>query len=125
MLALNKGDLDQAFTYALQALSFREAARFRPFLPLDHLLLSSIYQAKGEMGSALLQAQKASAIASELGSKGVLALSLLSLGDILVAQKEEAWARANYEQALALAQEVQFALAIARASEALERLTRQ
>jgi tetratricopeptide (TPR) repeat protein len=125
MLALNKGDLDQALTYALQALSFREAARFRPFLPLDHLLLSSIYQAKGETENALLQAQKASAIASELGSKGALALALLSLGDIQVVQKEEAQARANYEQVLALAQEVQFAPTIARASLALERLTRQ
>ncbi len=125
MLALNKRDLDQALTYALQALSFREAARFRPFLPLDHLLLSSIYLAKGETANALLQAQKASALAEELGSKGALVLSLLSLGDIQVAQKEEARARANYEQALALAQEVQFALAIARASEGLERITKQ
>jgi predicted negative regulator of RcsB-dependent stress response len=52
-------------------------------------------------------------------------LSLLSLGDIQVAQKEEARARANYEQSLALAQEAQFALAIARASEGLERITKQ
>jgi len=123
-LALHRGNLDQALTYALQALSLREEARFQPFLPLDHLLLSSVYLAKGDTVNALLHTEIASAIASEMGNKGALVLSLLNLGDIQVAQKEEAQARASYEQALVLAQELQFAYAIARASESLEHHTK-
>ena len=43
LLALMGGKLDQALTFALQALSLREAIGFMPYLPLDHLLLSTIY----------------------------------------------------------------------------------
>src|SRR5262249_49107840 len=37
--ALREGKPDQALDLALQALSLREAAQFRPYLPLDHLLV--------------------------------------------------------------------------------------
>ncbi len=87
-------------------------------------MLSSVYLAKGDTVNALLHTEIASAIASEMGNKGALVLSLLNLGDIQVAQKEEAQARASYEQALVLAQELQFAYAIARASESLEHHTK-
>jgi tetratricopeptide (TPR) repeat protein len=67
VLALVKGNLDQALTHALQALSFREAGGFRPYQPLDHLLLWSVYQAKGDTANAQLHMQQASAIAEEMG----------------------------------------------------------
>jgi hypothetical protein len=50
-LAFEEGKLDQALTSALQALSLREAAGFRPSLPFDHLPLSEIYQARGDNAS--------------------------------------------------------------------------
>jgi tetratricopeptide (TPR) repeat protein len=52
LLALNGGELDQALTYALQALTLRVAANFKPFLPLDHLLLRSIYLAQSDTTNA-------------------------------------------------------------------------
>ena len=66
LYTLQQKDLDQALTYAQQGLSLREAANFKTNLPFDHLLLSTIYQAKGDTTDALLHAQKASAIASEM-----------------------------------------------------------
>jgi tetratricopeptide (TPR) repeat protein len=65
--ALRQGKLDQALTLALQALSLREEARFKPYLPLDHLLLRDIYLAKGDTDQAQLHIQKATALAEEIG----------------------------------------------------------
>lgn len=77
--AFLKGDLDQALVLAQQALSLREAANFRPHLPFDHLLLSDIYQAKGERASAVLHAEIASTLANEVGSTEALAWANESL----------------------------------------------
>jgi tetratricopeptide (TPR) repeat protein len=74
-LAFEKGELDQALTYAHQALFLREAANFRPPLPFDHLLLGDIYQAKGDMANALLHAEIAFALAQEMGSTSALAMA--------------------------------------------------
>jgi tetratricopeptide (TPR) repeat protein len=87
--ALRKGNLDQALTLALQALELREEARFKPYLPLDHLLLRDIYLAKGEMANAQLHTEIASAIASEMGLK-TLVSSMPNIRDILAAQQEGA-----------------------------------
>lgn len=65
--ALIRGDLDQALTLALQALELREKAGFKPYQPLDHLLIRDIYQAKGDITNAQLHEQRASAIAEEMG----------------------------------------------------------
>lgn len=77
--ALLKGDLDQALALAQQALSLREATNFRPHLPFDHLLLSDIYQAKGERAKAVLHAEIASTLANEMGSSEALAWANESL----------------------------------------------
>ena len=74
-IALGKGELDQALSYALQALSLREAAGFRPHLPFDHLLLSAIYQAKEDTANALLHAQIASSLANAMESSSARALA--------------------------------------------------
>lgn len=65
--ALMTGDLDQALKYGQRALVLREEAGFKPYLPLDHLLLSSIYQARGETVSAQQHMQQATALAEEIG----------------------------------------------------------
>lgn len=77
--AFLKEDLDQALALAQQALSLREAANFRPHLPFDHLLLSDIYQAKGERASAVRHAEIASTLANEIGSTEALAWANKSL----------------------------------------------
>jgi tetratricopeptide (TPR) repeat protein len=72
-IAFVTGDLEAALSYALRALSLREAADFRPHLPFDHLLLSDIYRAKGERAKAVLHAEMASALAKALGSPRTIA----------------------------------------------------
>src|SRR5258708_9512524 len=59
LLALQQGNLDGALDYALQALCFREEVQFKPYLPLDHVLLSSIYLAKGDTTHARFHTEKA------------------------------------------------------------------
>jgi tetratricopeptide (TPR) repeat protein len=66
-LALGRGDLEQALALAERALSLREAVRFRPFLPLDHLLLRSVHLARGERAQAESHQRQAGALAAEIG----------------------------------------------------------
>ena len=66
---MRNGNLDQALTLALQALQLREEARFKPYLPFDHLLLRDIYLAKGDTANAQFHTDIASSIASEMGLK--------------------------------------------------------
>ena len=124
-LAWVKGELDQALSSALQALTFRKTAGFKPFLPFDHLLISDIYLAQGDTANALLYAQYAYALAKGTGQKRALVFSLLSLGEILTAQKEVSQARASFEEALVIGRELQVPLAVTRASSHLERLAQE
>lgn len=87
--ALMKGNLDEALSLALQALELREAARFKPYQPLDHLLLRDIYQVKGDTANAQLHEQKASALAEEMGYP-MLVSSIPNIRERLAAQQEEA-----------------------------------
>ena len=66
-LALIHKDFDQALIFAEQALSLREEVRFRPFLPLDHLLLRSIHMARGDLPQAEAHRQQVAALAAEMG----------------------------------------------------------
>ncbi|GHO89204.1 tetratricopeptide repeat protein [Dictyobacter formicarum] len=86
--ALMKGDLDQALSLALQALKLREEARFKPYQPLDHLLLRDIYQAKGDQANAQFHTQQASALASEM-EYPMLVSSMPDIKDRLAARQEE------------------------------------
>ncbi|MCB0175529.1 MAG: tetratricopeptide repeat protein [Anaerolineae bacterium] len=79
--ALWAGDLDQALTEALLALSYREAAPFKPYLPFDHLLLRDIYLKKGDTAQAQFHTQQASALAEEMGYPALVA-SMPNLGDL-------------------------------------------
>ncbi|GHO99674.1 hypothetical protein KSF_097220 [Reticulibacter mediterranei] len=70
---LMQGDLDQALMYGQQALALREEAGFKPYLPLDHLLLRNIYLARGETANAQLHMQQATALAKEIGYPALVA----------------------------------------------------
>jgi tetratricopeptide (TPR) repeat protein len=74
--ALREGNLEQALTLALQALALREEAQFRPYLPLDHLLIRDIYLAKGDTTNAQLHTQQASALAEEMGLQTLMSFML-------------------------------------------------
>ncbi len=87
--ALFRGDLDQALTYALRALSFREAGGFRPYQPFDHLSLWDIYLKKGDTTSAQLHIRQATALAEEMGFS-TLVSSVIDTTNRLEAQQEEA-----------------------------------
>jgi tetratricopeptide (TPR) repeat protein len=87
--ALFKGDLDQALTHALRALSFREAGGFRPYQPLDHLSLWDIYVKKGDPVHAQFHMQQASTLASEMGLS-TLVSSMIDTTNRLEIPKEEA-----------------------------------
>ncbi len=87
--ALFKGDLDQALTHALRALSCREAGGFRPYQPLDHLTLWDIYLKKGDTVKAQFHLQQASTLAEEMGLS-TLVSSVINSTNHLGVQKEEA-----------------------------------
>jgi tetratricopeptide (TPR) repeat protein len=83
--ALREGNLDQALTLALQALALREEAPFRPYLPLDHLLIRDIYQAQGDTANAQAHTRQALALAQEMGLDALVA-SVVNLRDALAEQ---------------------------------------
>lgn len=87
--ALRKGKLDEALNLALQTLELRETAGFKPYQPLDHLLLRDIYQAKGDTTKAQLHEQKASVLAEEMGYP-MLVSSVPNLREMLGAKPKEA-----------------------------------
>jgi tetratricopeptide (TPR) repeat protein len=89
MDALFKGDLDQALIHARRALSFREAGGFRPYQPLDHLLLRDVYQAKGDTENAQFHEQRAVALAEEMGNVELVS-SMRGISERLAARQEEA-----------------------------------
>jgi hypothetical protein len=72
----------------LQALSLREEAGFKPYLPLDHLLLRDIYLARGDTANAQLHTERASALADEMGLTTLVA-SMPNIREILAAQSAE------------------------------------
>jgi tetratricopeptide (TPR) repeat protein len=86
--ALFRGDLEAALTHARRALSFREAAGFRPYQPFDHLALWDIYRKKGDMDNAQFHMQQASALAEEMGLS-TLVSSVINTTNRLETQKEE------------------------------------
>ncbi|CAM3542232.1 tetratricopeptide repeat protein [Paenibacillus lupini] len=123
--SFQSGDLDQALNYALQALSYREENGFKPYMPLDYRLLCDICLKKGDTETAFQYASEAVSISEELGEKGALISSLLGVGDVYLAKKEEKEARVCYERALWLAQELHHSMFIALANGRINRLAMQ
>jgi tetratricopeptide (TPR) repeat protein len=87
--ALFRGDLETALTHAKLALSFREAAGFRPYQPFDHLTLRDIYLQKGDTAQVQFHMQEASALAEEMGF-ATLVSSAPSLRSLQGTQQEDA-----------------------------------
>jgi tetratricopeptide (TPR) repeat protein len=87
--ALFKGDLEAALTYALRALSFREAGGFRPYQPLDHLSLWDIYQKIGDTAKAQFHLQQASTLAEEMGLSTLVSSVINSTNHLGVQREEE------------------------------------
>jgi tetratricopeptide (TPR) repeat protein len=87
--ALRQGNLDQALTLALQVVSLREKAGFKPYLPLDHLLLRDIYLARGDTANAQAQTEIASSIAAEMGMETLIS-SLPNIRDVMASRPEGA-----------------------------------
>jgi tetratricopeptide (TPR) repeat protein len=71
--AWRQGNLKHALPLALQALALREAAQFRPYLPLDHLLIREIYRALGDTANAQIHTEHAIALAEEMGLQRLVA----------------------------------------------------
>ncbi|GHO51969.1 hypothetical protein [Ktedonobacter robiniae] len=86
--ALKQGHLEQALPLALQALKLREEAQFRPYQPLDHLLIRDIYLARGDTAKAQQHTEAASAIAAEMGMETLVA-SMPNIRDVLTAKHRE------------------------------------
>jgi tetratricopeptide (TPR) repeat protein len=86
--ALFKGGLEAALTHAKLALSFREAGGFRPYQPLDHLMLWDIYQKIGDTTKAQFHLQQASTLAEEMGLS-TLVSSVINSTNHLGVQKED------------------------------------
>ena len=85
---LRQGDLRQALVLALQTVELREAVGFKPYLPLDYLLVRDIYQMQGDTANAELYAQKASAAAEEIGFPELVSFSP-NRRDLLASSSEE------------------------------------
>ncbi|OJW06529.1 MAG: hypothetical protein BGO39_00510 [Chloroflexi bacterium 54-19] len=118
-IALAEGDLDAALANSLRELRGREQAGFKPYLPLDHLLLCDIYLLRGELEKALAHAQAALALAEEMDYAGAGVLSRLRFGDIKLKQGEREEAVAEYSRALETAQKLGQALLLNYANQRL------
>jgi tetratricopeptide (TPR) repeat protein len=117
--ALAQGNLGQAVHHARQALELREKSGFKPYLPLDHLLLSEIRFKAGDLESAETHAKKAHALAHEMGYGRAVASALVVLGDILARQGKADRANVKYKAALVLARQLQIPSLLSKVGERL------
>lgn len=105
-IALAEGDLDAALRNALQELRGREQAGFKPYQPLDHLMLCDIYILKDDLENALTHARAALALADDMDYAGAKVLSRLRFGDINLKRGEREKALADYTRALETAKKL-------------------
>jgi tetratricopeptide (TPR) repeat protein len=124
MSGLNLGkDTDTSLRYALESLRLREETGFKRALPSAHLLLSSVYMARDELDQAWEQIRLARDLAEEMNLRGSLMSVLLAQGEIQQKQGRPDKARASFEKAGALADELGLAYGIATAKASLARLS--
>lgn len=88
--ALRQGHLEQALSLALQVVELREAVAFKPYLPIDYLLVRDIYLALADAANAQLAQQKAALLAEEIGFPALVSSMSGNIRDILETQQEEA-----------------------------------
>ncbi|QBD83289.1 tetratricopeptide repeat protein [Ktedonosporobacter rubrisoli] len=87
--ALKDDHLDQALQLGLEALKLREEASFKPYQPLDHILLRDAYLAKGDAANAELHTRKATALAEEMGLTALIS-SLPNIREALASRQKKA-----------------------------------
>lgn len=93
--ALSQGNLDKALQDAKQALALREQTGFKPYLPLDHQLISEILLQLGKLDEAESHASKACTMANEMGYTRTVASTLIILGDIFAVRQKADQQRNN------------------------------
>lgn len=120
--ALSQGNLDKALHDAKQALALREQMGFKPYLPLDHQLISEILLQMGKLDEAETHARKACTMANEMGYTRTVASALIILGDIFAERQKADQAKEQYKAALVLAQRLQIPLLLSKVNERLERI---
>jgi tetratricopeptide (TPR) repeat protein len=123
MSGLNLGkDNDTSLRYALESLRLREETGFKRALPAAHLLLGSVYMARGELDRAWEHTQLAQDLAEEMKLRSSLMSVLLIQGEIQQKQGNLDKARASFEKAATLADELGLAYGIAAAKANLEQI---
>lgn len=123
LAGLNLGkDNDTSLRYALESLRLREEMGFKRAFPSAHLLLSSVYMARGELERAWEHAQIAQGLAEEMMLRSSLMSVLLTQGEIQQRLGKLDEARANFEKAGALAEELGIAYGIVAAKANLEQI---
>jgi tetratricopeptide (TPR) repeat protein len=121
LAGLNMGkDNDTSLRYALESLRRREELSFKRAQPSAHLLLSSVYIARGELDTAEEHVQKAQELAEAMALRSSLMSVLLTQGEIQQQRGDMDEARASFEKAAALAGELGIAYGIAAARAKLE-----
>lgn len=123
LAGLNLGkDNDTSLRYALESLRLREEMGFKRAFPSAHLLLSKVYTAREELEQAWEDARIAQDLAEEMKLRIYLTSAWLTQGEILLKRGRLDEARANFEKAAALAEELGIAYSIAEAKAKLERI---
>lgn len=123
LAGLNLGkDNDTSLRYALESLRLREEMGFKRAFPAAHLLLSSVYIARGELEKAWEHTQLAHGLAEEMKLRSSVMSVLLTQGEIQQRRGKLDEARAKFEKAGALAEELGIAYGIAAAKANLEQI---
>ena len=116
LAGLNLGkDNDTSLRYAKESLRRREETGFKRALPSAHLLISRVHLEREELELAWEHAQQALELAREMDLRSSLMSVLLTQGEIQQKQGNPDAARADFEKAVTLAEELGLAYGIAAA----------
>lgn len=116
LAGLNLGkDNDSSLRYATESLKRREEIGFKRALPSAHLLISRVHLEREELEAAWEHTQRALDLAKEMDLRSSLMSVLLTQGEIQQKQGNPEAARADFEKAATLAEELGLAYGIAAA----------
>lgn len=116
LAGLNLGkDNDSSLRYAKESLKRREETGFKRALPSAYLLISRVHLEREELEQAWEHAQRALELAREMKIRSSEMSVLLTQGEIQQKQGNSEAARADFEKAASLAEELGLAYGIAAA----------
>ncbi|GCE22419.1 tetratricopeptide repeat protein [Dictyobacter kobayashii] len=121
--ALRDGQLAEAQQYLSEALHTAEQSGRQLSIPFAHVALSDVYLEQHKLDLASEHARKALELAQSMHVTRAHIFALSNLGSICQARGDKMQARAYYEQAHQLAQEIGLGYAIQQANAALQQLT--